>query len=296
MRRVMIGLLVLSGCGSAEDLVAVDSTELTGSVPIGSILVTTASLNLRTGPGTGYAVRHVIPQDARVITVNTSSPRNGWYNISHSGQTGWSYGQYLRFVSSPSGVRFRLPLSLADTQCGGGRCYPTAYYDTNRRSGSKRDWSCRTGGYAKTYDQHGGTDLGIGGFSAMYDGRWVLAAAPGKVIAAHDGEYDRCTSGNCGTANYVMIRHSDGKVTQYWHLKKWSVRVRVGDIVGCGQKIGQVGSSGHATGPHLHFGVLPTALSSPRDPFRHAGECGGSSSSLWTSQGRWGRLPGGTCQ
>ena len=187
-------------------------------------------------------------------------------------------------------VKFRVPLSLLADQCANGRCYPTAYFDTNRSSGYVRDWACRT----KTYNQHDGTDLGIGGFSAMDQGRWVMSAAAGTVIAVHDGEFDRCTSGRCGTANYVKIRHADGKVTLYWHLKRWSIRVRVGQFVPCGVFIGKVGSSGYSTGPHLHFGVL--AGGAADDPFGATSSSCGGTTSFWTQQGPWGGLPGNTCQ
>jgi murein DD-endopeptidase MepM/ murein hydrolase activator NlpD len=188
-------------------------------------------------------------------------------------------------------VKFRVPLSLLDTQCGNGRCYPTAYYDLNRSTSYIRDWACRT----KTYNQHDGSDFGIGGFSAMDSGRWVMSAAPGKVIAVHDGEYDRCTSGHCGVANYIKIRHSDGKESWYWHLKKWSIRVRVGDYVPCGIYIAKVGSSGYATGPHLHFHVK-LASGAYDDPFGAVSSTCGSTYSSWTHQGSWGGLPGNTCQ
>ena len=187
-------------------------------------------------------------------------------------------------------VKFRVPLSLLDTQCANGRCYPTAYYDTNRSLSYRRDWACN----AHTYNQHDGVDLGIGGFGAMDQGRWVMTAAAGTVIAAHDGEFDRCTTGNCGTANYVKIRHADGKVTVYWHLKKWSIRVKVGQWVPCGIYLGKVGSSGHSTGPHLHFGVV-TSGGYARDPYGASSSCGGTTS-LWTHQGAWRGLPGNTCQ
>jgi murein DD-endopeptidase MepM/ murein hydrolase activator NlpD len=197
----------------------------------------------------------------------------------------------LASLPAAAQVKFRVPLSLLDSQCANGRCYPTAYYDTNRSTSYRRDWACN----ARTYNQHDGTDLGIGGFTAMNAGRWVMSAAAGKVIAVHDGEYDRCTTGNCGTANYVKIRHADGKVTLYWHLKKWSIRVKVGQNVPCGIYIGQVGSSGHSTGPHLHFGVvMPSGATD--DPYGAVSSSCGSRYSSWTSQGRWGGLPGNTCQ
>lgn len=196
-------------------------------------------------------------------------------------------------LSTPveAGTKFRVPLSMLDTQCANGRCYPTAYYDTNRSTSYRRDWACNS----KTYNQHAGVDIGIGGFSAMDQGRWVMSAAAGKVIAVHDGEFDRCTSGNCGTANYVKIRHADGKVSWYWHLKKWSIKVKLGQYVACGVYIGKVGSSGHATGPHLHFGMqIPDV--GMRDPFGATSTSCGRTGSYWTSQGSWGRLPGNTCQ
>lgn len=187
--------------------------------------------------------------------------------------------------------RFRVPLSMLDSQCARGRCYPTAYYDTNRSGSYIRDWACRT----KTYNQHSGTDIGIGGWGPMSEGRWVMSAAPGRVVAAHDGEFDRCTSGRCGTANYVIIQHADGSRALYWHLKKWSVRVRVGQWVPCGVYIGQVGSSGYATGPHLHFEVQNASRVS-LDPYGAVSASCGRTGSLWTSQGNWGGLPGNACQ
>jgi hypothetical protein len=74
---------------------------LTGSVPIGSTLATTANLNLRTGPGTSYTVRLVIPSGAHVTTVNVTAPSNGFYNVSYNGVAGWASGSYLTLVSSP---------------------------------------------------------------------------------------------------------------------------------------------------------------------------------------------------
>jgi murein DD-endopeptidase MepM/ murein hydrolase activator NlpD len=65
------------------------------------------------------------------------------------------------------------------------------------------------------------------------------------------------TDGFEGAAgNYVLIRHTDGEHSLYAHLRKASVRVSVGDSVRAGQPIGDAGSSGNSTEPHLHFQVI----------------------------------------
>ena len=88
---------------------------------------------------------------------------------------------------------------------------------------------------------HGAIDIaGAGIYGAK-----VVAAGAGTVIKVNT------TSWGGGYGTYVMIDHGNGKLTIYGHL---SVRsVNVGDTVSQGQTIGYVGSTGHSTGPHLHF-------------------------------------------
>lgn len=57
--------------------------------------------------------------------------------------------------------------------------------------------------------------------------------------------------GQNGYGNVVFIKHRNGHETVYAHLSK--INVRVGQSVSQGQTIGAVGSTGWATGPHLHF-------------------------------------------
>jgi murein DD-endopeptidase MepM/ murein hydrolase activator NlpD len=58
--------------------------------------------------------------------------------------------------------------------------------------------------------------------------------------------------------NYVLIRHDDGTLGHYCHLKKGGVTVRPGDVVKTGQVIALSGSTGFSSGPHLHFCVFMT--------------------------------------
>jgi murein DD-endopeptidase MepM/ murein hydrolase activator NlpD len=71
----------------------------------------------------------------------------------------------------------------------------------------------------------------------------VLAAAAGRVLAAG-------AAGRYG--NLVVVDHG-GIITYYAHLSE--VDVTPGQIVGTGRRVGAVGSTGNATGPHLHFEV-----------------------------------------
>jgi murein DD-endopeptidase MepM/ murein hydrolase activator NlpD len=57
-----------------------------------------------------------------------------------------------------------------------------------------------------------------------------------------------------GYGKYVQIRHRNGYVSGYGHFSK--IRVRKGAFVKQGQVIGNVGMTGLATGPHLHFEIL----------------------------------------
>ena len=85
---------------------------------------------------------------------------------------------------------------------------------------------------------HSGVDIGAAA------GASVLAADGGTVtVAAYSSSY----------GNYVMIYHSNGTYTLYAHMS--SLAVSAGQTVSQGQTIGYVGSTGWATGPHLHFEI-----------------------------------------
>jgi murein DD-endopeptidase MepM/ murein hydrolase activator NlpD len=74
----------------------------------------------------------------------------------------------------------------------------------------------------------------------------VVAAASGTVLAAsYDGANGRM----------VRIRHASGYESFYLHLSSFAPGVRAGERVEQGELIGRVGSSGLATGPHLHYGL-----------------------------------------
>lgn len=102
-----------------------------------------------------------------------------------------------------------------------------------------------------TYRGHNGID-----YSAV-SGTPVRAAGDGSVTRAGRAG---------GYGNLVEIRHRNGIVTRYAHLRGFAAGVRGGTRVRQGDVIGYVGSTGLSTAPHLHYEFLVNGT--PRDPRR----------------------------
>ena len=92
----------------------------------------------------------------------------------------------------------------------------------------------------KRYRAHLGIDFGA------RSGTPVRAAADGRVIFRGKTR---------GYGNLLKIRHQDGYVTLYAHLKSFKRKVKRGSWAKRNSIIGYVGSTGLSTGPHLHFGL-----------------------------------------
>lgn len=134
----------------------------------------------------------------------------------------------------------------------------------------------------KTYLGHLGTDFVISGFQQMDSSVYIQAVDSGVVTSIKDGFFDRETIADTlkRLGNYVALRHGDKYYTYYGHLKKNSILVKPGDVVYPGQLIGEVGSSGDASDPHLHFELWYDSLY-VIDPFE--GPCG-NVNSFWAQQ------------
>lgn len=88
--------------------------------------------------------------------------------------------------------------------------------------------------------------------NAFHAGMDFAAVSGTPVRSAGDGEVTHAGR-RSGYGILVEVKHTTGLVTRYAHLSKFSVKV--GQKVSAGQKIGNVGSTGRSTGPHLHFEV-----------------------------------------
>lgn len=108
---------------------------------------------------------------------------------------------------------------------------------------------------------------------AASSGSPVYAAEDGTVsyVQIWDGSYD--TTGMISYGHMVEVRHADGNTTLYAHLSE--INVQQGEKVVRGQRIGRVGSTGNATGPHLHFEVITSE--GKADPAEY----------LWAMPGEW---------
>lgn len=99
------------------------------------------------------------------------------------------------------------------------------------------------------WDRHRALDIGA------WKGAPVLAADSGYVVAAgwDDSGYGRM----------VVLDHGNGFQTLYAHMQVYYVEV--GDSVAKGEQIGEVGSTGNSSGPHLHFEIHQNTIQ--RNPF-----------------------------
>jgi murein DD-endopeptidase MepM/ murein hydrolase activator NlpD len=91
---------------------------------------------------------------------------------------------------------------------------------------------------------HGGAAMHAGLDFRGPIGAPIHAAAKGKVTFVGT---------KTGYGKVVEISHGNGMLTRYAHMSAW--RARVGQQVAAGDVIGQIGSTGRSTGPHLHFEV-----------------------------------------
>ncbi len=163
-------------------------------------------------------------------------------------------------------------------------CWVQQYADHDP-SANARDYRCGQ----ETYNGHDGTDFRVLTTRSKAD---VVASAAGAINALRDGVDDqlvrtdadrvRVKDRECG--NGVVIAHADGWQTQYCHMRKGSVVVKVGDKVVPGAKLGEVGYSGMAAFPHVHLTVRHNGKA--RDPFggKPDGDetCGGEARPLWS--------------
>ena len=109
-------------------------------------------------------------------------------------------------------------------------------------------------------------------------GRWRnhdgidYAAAPGTPVRAIGDAVVVRAGWAGGYGNLIELRHRNGYVTRYGHLRAFAKGVHAGAHVSIGQTIAYVGTTGLSTGPHLHFEVRVNGVQrDPRTALRSTG-------------------------
>jgi len=118
---------------------------------------------------------------------------------------------------------------------------------------------------ATAYGPHDGLDIGNG-----QSGDPVLAMAAGTVYQAF---YDSASGG----AGIVRIDHGDGWTSGYAHLR--AIAVSAGEVVGEGDVLGELDTTGWATGAHLHYDI--TRGNVRQDPWPYANAPAPADGGFW---------------
>lgn len=177
-------------------------------------------------------------------------------------------------------LKFRMP-----ARCTIGRnCLIQHFVDTEPGAEAK-DYKCGT----LTTSGNQGTHFRLPGPQEMLKGVSVVAAASGEVIRVRDGLPDvdvtlvgRNALGNSGFGNVVLLKHRDGYLSAYGHLKRGSIAVTRGQTVRAGQKLGEIGLSGATDFPHLHFEIRREGkVIDPFTGLEAESGCGKTGDPLW---------------
>ena len=103
-------------------------------------------------------------------------------------------------------------------------------------------------------------------FWARHNGLDIAIRAGTPIHAADSGQVVQAGWRTDGLGYAVQIDHHNGYVTIYGHMIR-QPSVRVGQLVARGQVIGYIGSTGHSTGPHVHF-IIRTSGDHYYNPLR----------------------------
>ncbi len=121
---------------------------------------------------------------------------------------------------------------------------------------------------------------GLGGAAAkfgaareghVHQGQDIVAAAGTPIVAPRAGSVSWRAYQADGAGHYIVLHGDDGRDYVFMHMQTGSVAVQKAQAVAAGARLGTVGATGHADGPHLHFEIWPggwyaSKSSQPIDP------------------------------
>ena len=116
----------------------------------------------------------------------------------------------------------------------------------------------------------------------MHDGVDIAAPIGSPIHATADGSVSR-TGRSPSYGHFVEVAHADGLTSFYAHMSR-TAGLEPGTKVSAGEVLGYVGSTGHSTGPHLHFEIRDEGK--PLDPEAFMGRAFASAADLPLAQAR----------
>ena len=133
-------------------------------------------------------------------------------------------------------------------------------------------------GTVRLSSPYGPRDAPCGGCSTFHKGLDMLPGEGAPAHAVADGVVREVSaSDNGGFGVYAIVDHTiDGQLVSsvYAHFQAGSLQVSEGQAVGVGTHLGNVGTTGQSTGPHLHFEILLDGVT-PADPYAWLSERAG---------------------
>ncbi|MEV5978842.1 peptidoglycan DD-metalloendopeptidase family protein [Streptomyces sp. NPDC052114] len=155
----------------------------------------------------------------------------------------------------------------ADASVAAGKCRGAVRLD-QPRTAATRAWVTPV----ETYELSAGFDSAGARWAHRHTGQDFAVGIGTPVRSVGAGRVESVSCGG-GFGIEVVVRHKGGYFTQYAHLA--AVTVDQGDRVRTGQWVGQAGTTGNSTGPHLHFETrLTPYLGSGVDPRKWLAERG----------------------
>ena len=160
-------------------------------------------------------------------------------------------GQTLRVQSASQAPRVQRLLSLRPSTSAGVSGPETPDYDPSEpRPSLSGRWS---------WPAKGVFSSGFGWrWGRMHKGIDIANSVGTPIIAVQSGRVTFAGWNDGGYGYLVEITHDDGSRSLYAHQSR--ILVQVGEEVSQGQQVGQMGSTGRSTGPHLHFEIHAPGL------------------------------------
>ncbi len=207
--------------------------------------VTSSTLNLRSGPSLDDSIVYKLNYGSELTVI---SVENDWYKVSYQTSvntlTGYVFNEYIS-------TDYKYAMDIEDA---------LALDEKNSYDLANIIWPLPSDHNIYTY--YGYRIPPVAGASSYHRGLDIGGASGSTIVAVLSGTVTD-TGYNSSAGNYVIIDHGNGVCSRYYHCSKFYVSP--GDKVVQGQAIAAVGSTGVATGPHLHFAM--TINGSYVDPY-----------------------------